>query len=95
MFVEPMNITGFNGVLSYVNTSTEGMFAYALIVMVFLIVLLFVASERFSFKDALLSSLFITTLLALLLRVLLPINDLVLYALMVGFGFAVLIRTVG
>ena len=95
MFVEPTNITGFNEILTYVNTSTEGMFAYALILMVFLIILIFLVSEQVSFKDALLSGLFITTIIALLLRIILPFNDIILYALMVGFGMAVLVRTIG
>ena len=95
MFVEPTNITGVNDVLAYVNTSTEGMFAYALIMMVFLIVLVFLVNKQVSFKDALLSSLFITLLLSFLVRTILPFNDIVLYALMVGFGFAVLLRSIG
>jgi hypothetical protein len=60
------NITGFLGLFTYMNTITGNWFWTLVTLAIFIVA--YVSLSYYGFKNAILSSLFVTTVLAILLR---------------------------
>ena len=87
-FNNPTNITGFVDFFNYINYVTEGMFGVFFLVAI--AVVSFLVQKAYTTERALLSTMFLTTIIAVLMRFVDLISDGVLAFCVLVLGFAVI-----